>query len=127
MSDTGATVYVVDDDQAVRDSLAWLLTAGDLNVETFASAAEFLSRTGYRRPSCLLVDVRMPGMSGLELQEELVSRAINIPVIVITGHSDFQMALRAVQAGASDFLEKPLDDQSLLNAVHKALERSAAA
>lgn len=126
MSDTEKTVFVVDDDQAVRDSLEWLLTAGDLKVRTFSSASAFLEQFVPGSPGCLLVDVRMPGMSGLELQEELTARGIGIPVIVITGHSDFQMALRAIEAGASDFLEKPLDDESLMNAVRKAMDKSPA-
>ena len=121
MSETQKTVFVVDDDQAVRESLEWLLTAGDLSVRTYSSATEFLNAFVPGTPGCLLVDVRMPGMSGLELQEELTARAIDIPVIVITGHSDYQMALRAIEGGASDFLEKPLDDESLMNAVRKAM------
>ena len=119
-------VYVVDDDPAVRDSLRWLLSSVDLKVETFASAPDFLAAYRPDQLGCVLVDVRMPGMSGLELQEELTARATMLPVIIITGHSDVQMAVRAMKAGAFDFIEKPFNDQSLLDLVQKATEENQA-
>ena len=118
------TVFVVDDDPAIRDSLEWLLSSVGMQVVTFGLAMEFLEKFEPTASSCLLADVRMPGMSGLDLQEELVARAINIPVIVITGHSDVQMAVRAMKAGAFDFIEKPFNDQALLELVQKAVEKS---
>ncbi|MCG8511625.1 MAG: response regulator transcription factor [Rhodospirillales bacterium] len=118
-------VYIVDDDDAVRHSLEWLLGSGNFKIRTFSSADDFLSTIAPNQPGCLVVDVRMPGMSGLELQRELSARKIDIPVIVITGHSDRQMAQRALSAGAMEFLEKPLDDERLLDLVQKALESSS--
>ncbi|MDX9860785.1 MAG: response regulator transcription factor [Rhodospirillales bacterium] len=117
-------VYVVDDDPAVRDSLRWLLSSIDLEVETFPSAPDFLAAYRPDQLGCILVDVRMPGMSGLELQEELAARATALPVIIITGHSDVQMAVRAMKAGAFDFIEKPFNDQALLDLVQKAIEEN---
>ncbi len=114
-------VFVVDDDDAVRDSLAWLLQIGSYQVRTFASAAEFLDFYAPGQPGCVVADVRMPGMTGLELQKELADRSIDIPLILITGHSDVKMATRALDAGAMDFLEKPLDDRLLLELVQKAI------
>ncbi len=124
MEEHKPTVFVVDDDPAVRDSLRWLLASVDLDVETYASAPEFLDAYDPDKPGCVLVDVRMPGMSGLELQEELASRSTKLPVIIITGHSDVQMAVRAMKGGAFDFIEKPFNDQALLDLVQKALERN---
>ena len=115
-------VFVVDDDDAVRDSLAWLLQIGDFHVRTFASATEFLDAYSPGQPGCVVADVRMPGMTGLELQQELADRSIDIPMILITGHSDVKMAARALDAGAMDFLEKPFDDRLLLELVHKAID-----
>lgn len=125
MSNREPVVYIVDDDQAVRHSLEWLLGSGDFNILSFASANEFLDVIDPAIPGCLVVDVRMPGMSGLELQRELTARGIDIPVIIITGHSDRHMAQRAKSAGALDFLEKPLDDQTLMDLVQKALGKDA--
>jgi len=118
-------VYIVDDDSAVRHSLEWLLSSNDFVIQTFSSADDFLAALNPARPGCLVVDVRMPGMSGLELQRELNSRQVDLPVIVITGHSDRQMAQRARDAGALDFLEKPLDDERLIELIERALEKSA--
>ena len=118
------TIYVVDDDEAVRDSLRWLIASVDLHVETYASANEFLDTFEPGQPGCLLVDVRMPGMSGLELQRHLAGRAADLPVIIITGHGDVQMAVNAMKAGAFDFVEKPFNDQPLLNLVQRAVEHS---
>lgn len=123
MSPAGPTVYIVDDDNAVRHSLEWLLAGDDFAIRTFASAQEFLEAFDPGQPGCLVVDVRMPGMTGLELQRELAARSITLPVIIITGHSDRQMALKAKHAGAMDFLEKPLDDRVLVKLIHKALGR----
>lgn len=123
MSPAGPTVYIVDDDAAVRHSLEWLLAGDDFAIRTFASAHEFLEAFDPGNPGCLVVDVRMPGMTGLELQRELAARSVDLPVIIITGHSDRQMALKAKHAGAMDFLEKPLDDRVLVKLIHRALGR----
>ncbi|CAG0942277.1 MAG: Transcriptional regulatory protein TdiR [Rhodocyclaceae bacterium] len=120
MSD--ATVFIIDDDQAVARSLRWLIETVRLKVETFSSAQSFLGGYDPARPGCLVLDVRMPGMSGLELQERLAARrAYHPPIIFITGHGDVQMAVRAVQAGAYDFVEKPFNDQDLLDRIQKAI------
>jgi FixJ family two-component response regulator len=115
------TVYVVDDEPTIRDSLAMLLRSVGLQSRTFASAKDFLG--GYQRglPACLVADVRMPGMSGLELQEALRATDAALPVIIITGHGDITMAVRAMKAGAADFIEKPFNEQVLIDAVHRAL------
>ncbi len=118
-------VYVVDDDQAVRDSLRWLIESVGLNVETYASAQAFLEAYYPGRAGVLVLDVRMPGMSGLELQNALASQELRLPVIVITGHGDVPMAVRAMKAGALDFIQKPFNDQELLERIHEALERDA--
>ncbi len=119
------TVYVVDDDQAVRDSLRWLLESVGHRVRTLASAADFLETCGPDDPGCLILDIRMPGMSGLELQEALAARGIELPIIVITGHGDVAVAVQAMKGGALDFLEKPFNDQVLLDRVQSALTRDA--
>ena len=124
MSSGDATlVYVVDDDDAVRDSLRLLLRSVDLPSRTFASADEFLSRYDPDVPSCLIADIRMPGMSGLELQEELINRKVEMPIIFITGHGDVPMAVKAMKAGAMDFIQKPFRDQDLLDRVYRALQQ----
>ena len=115
------TVFIVDDDQAVARSLRWLIETVRLGVETFASAQAFLDEYDLSKPGCLVLDVRMPGISGLELQERLAARRINVPIIFITGHGDVQMAVRALQAGAFDFVEKPFNDQDLLDRIQKAI------
>jgi len=122
-----ATVYVIDDDEAVRTSLDWLILSVNLPVRTFASARAFLD--GYRPgdEGCVIADVRMPGMSGLELQRKLAESASQLPIIIITGHGDIHMAVDAMKAGAFDFIEKPFDDQLLLDLVQKAVEQSLAA
>lgn len=117
-----ATVFIVDDDSAMRDSLAWLLESVGLQVQTFASAAEFLDAYRPERPGCLVVDVRMPGMSGLELQERLRSDEFRLPLIVITGHGDIPMAVRAMKAGAVDFFEKPFNDQVVIERIQQCLQ-----
>lgn len=114
-------VFVVDDDQAMRNSLKWLIESVGMNVETYSSAAEFIDSYYPGRAGCLLLDVRMPGMSGLELQEYFIQHQINIPIIIITGHSDVPMAVRAMKAGAVDFIEKPFNDEVLLESIRTAL------
>jgi FixJ family two-component response regulator len=124
MTTTEQIVYVVDDDPAIRDSLQWLLTSVDLKVRTFSSGQELLDQVTPDLPGCLLIDVRMPGMSGLELQHELTARGIKLPIVIITGHGDVQMAVRAMKAGALDFIEKPFNDQEILEVVQRAVDRS---
>jgi RNA polymerase sigma factor (sigma-70 family) len=119
-------VYIVDDEASIRDSLAMLLRSVGLQSSAFADARAFLAAYEARAHCCLIADVRMPGMSGLELQDALRARGSALPVIIITGHGDIAMAVRAMKAGAADFIEKPFHDQTLLDAVHRALERSAA-
>ena len=116
-----STVFVVDDDEAMRESLTWLIESVGLNVETFSSADEFLKSYYPGIPGCLLLDVRMPGMSGLELQAHLQSQQVAIPVIIITGHGDVPMAVRAMKSGAIDFIEKPFNDEQLLESIRNAL------
>jgi FixJ family two-component response regulator len=118
-------IHVVDDDPAMRDSLRWLLKSDGLAVETYADAAEFLARFQPGHPGCLLLDVRMPGMSGLKLQEVLLERQIRIPLVFITAHADVPMAVRAVRGGALDFIEKPFDDEALIALIRRALEIDA--
>jgi len=118
---TGPMVYVVDDDEAVRDSVRWLLESADMPVRCLPDATSFLETFQHEHPSCLILDVRLPDMSGLELQRVLANQGIEIPVIIITGHGDIPMAVEAMKAGACDFLEKPFSDEALLNQVHGAL------
>ncbi len=118
-----ATVFIVDDDPAMRDSMSFLVRSVGMAVETFASAQEFLDAYDPERPGCLVFDVRMPGMSGLELQEFLSERGIRSPVIMVTGYGDVPMAVRALKGGAVDFLEKPFTDQELLETINEAIER----
>lgn len=125
MMPNSPTVFVVDDDEAARDSLRWLISSVNLEVETFSSAQEFLDTIDPRRVGCLLLDMRMPGMSGLALLTKLRESDVNIPVVFLTGHGDVPMAVRALKAGALDFLEKPYNDQVLLDCIHNALEHSA--
>jgi two-component system response regulator FixJ len=125
MKDMPQTVYVVDDDDAVRNSLRMLLKSAGVHAEASASAQEFLSSYEVSQPGCLVLDVRMPGMSGLEMQHELNLRGATIPVIFITGHGDIPMAVEAMQHGAFDFLQKPFRDQELLDRVQRALVRDA--
>ncbi len=117
------TVFVVDDDAAVRDSLSWLIKSVGLNVESYASAQDFLDALDPKGRGCVVLDVRMPGMSGLELQEKLVADDVSVPVIMLTGHGDVPMAVRAVKAGAFDFIEKPFNDQVLLDRIQQALKQ----
>ncbi len=126
MKETPATVIVIDDDEAIRQSLKLLFHSVRLPVTLYASAQEFLRSFRADQPGCLVVDVRMPGMSGLELQQELNLRGAMIPVIFITGHGDISMAVEAMQHGAFDFLPKPFRDQDLLDRIQRAIEKDAA-
>jgi RNA polymerase sigma factor (sigma-70 family) len=121
------TVFVVDDDEAMRSSLKWLIESTGMRVQTFDSADAFL--TGYSPDwsGCLLLDVRMPGMSGLELQAYLAHADYRLPVIMITGHGDVAMAVKAMQAGALDFIEKPFHDEDLLRSIRNALDADSQA
>lgn len=121
------TVFVVDDDQAVCRSVGALISSAGVNVETFATAQEFLDAYAPNQPGCLVLDVRLPGMSGLELQKKLKAAGIKIPVIFITGYGDVRMAVQAVQRGAVDVLEKPFAAQALLDRIDEAMERDAQA
>ena len=120
MTEPRALVVVVDDDASVRRGLERLLRSAGYAVETFASARAFLDRGDYGRASCLVLDVRMPGQSGLDLQNVLVTAGYDIPILFITGHGDVAMAVQAIKAGAVDFLAKPFDDGVFLEAVHQA-------
>ena len=122
MSDD-ALVFVIDDDESIRESLKSLLRSVALSVETFASAQEFLQSERPDVPACLILDVRMPGLSGLDLQRDLAEANIHLPIIFITGHGDIPMSVRAMKAGAVEFLTKPFRDQDLLDAIQQALER----
>ena len=116
------TVFVVDDDAAMRDALVQLLEAASLRVESFANGPEFLAAHGEDRPGCLLLDMAMPGMTGLEVQSTLKARGQAIPIVFLTGHGDIPLAVRALQAGAVDFLEKPIQGGALLERVQRALK-----
>jgi FixJ family two-component response regulator len=122
MTEGEAIVYVIDDDQAIREALGSLIRSVGLSVETFASAQEFLASKRPERAGCLVLDVRMPGLSGLELQRELTAVEIHLPIIFITGHGDIPMTVRAMKAGAVEFLTKPFRDQELLEAISQAIE-----
>jgi RNA polymerase sigma factor (sigma-70 family) len=119
-------VFVVDDDASVRSSLKFLLSTVGLQAETFDSADGFLHKTRVDVPSCLVLDVRLPGLSGLDFQRELATRNICIPIVFLTGHGDIPMSVRAMKAGAVEFLTKPFRDQDLLDAVRVALDRDRA-
>jgi two-component system response regulator FixJ len=119
--DSGQTVFVVDDDAAVCDALGMLLRTAGMEVETFRSAASFLKELRAGQTGCLVLDIRMPGMSGLDLQDELHRRKISIPIVFLTGHGDVPMAVRALKKGAVDFIEKPHEAERLVLAVLNAL------
>jgi len=123
---TTPVVFVVDDDPSVRSSLKFLISTVGLQAESFDSADTFLQRKPSDAPSCLVLDVRLPGLSGLDFQRELAARNIRIPIVFITGHGDIPMTVRAMKAGAVEFLTKPFRDQDLLDAVRIALERDRA-
>jgi two-component system response regulator FixJ len=121
--DTLPLIYLVDDDEAVRDALGMLFRSIGLRYEAYGSALEFLEHYDSRRHSCLVADVRMPGLSGLELQQRLNEQRKEIPIIFITGHGDVPMAVTAMRSGAADFIQKPFRDQDLIDRIHKALQR----
>ena len=126
MPETEPIVFVVDDDAAARASVANLLHSVGLKVETFESAPKFMARGVPEVPSCLVLDVRMPRMSGIELQRDLAARGIAIPIIFVTGHGDIPMSVEAIKAGAMEFLTKPFRGQVLLDAIHNAIEHDRA-
>jgi len=120
------TVFVVDDDPSVRASIQGLLKSASLRSECFGTAEAFLHGKRPEGPSCLILDVNLPGVSGLDFQHQLTDAGIQIPIIFITGHGDIPMTVKAMKSGAVEFLTKPFDDQELLNAVHQALDRDRA-
>jgi FixJ family two-component response regulator len=126
MTDDRAAVFIVDDDASMRRSLDSLLRSVGLDVHLYASAQEFMRATRPDVPGCLVLDVRLPGMSGLTFQQELAKAGIPLPVVFITGHGDVPMTVRAMKAGAADFLTKPFEEQALLDAVDAAIERDRA-
>lgn len=119
----GSTVFVIDDDAAVRASIQGLLKSVGLQSESFASAQEFLSESRTDGPSCLVLDVRLPGVSGLDFQHKLAEAGVQIPIIFITGYGDIPMSVKAMKSGAVEFLTKPFRDQDLLDAIQQALQR----
>jgi len=119
-------VFVVDDDPAVRASIQGLLKSVSLRSESFGTAEEFLRSKRTNGPSCLVLDVSLPGINGLDFQRELADAGIQIPIIFVTGHGDIPMTVKAMKSGAVEFLTKPFDDQDLLNAIHQALDRDRA-
>jgi FixJ family two-component response regulator len=127
MSEADAMIFVVDDDASMREALQRLLRSVGLQVTTFASAREFLQHRGADAPGCLVLDVRLPGLSGLDLQHELAAAQLDLPIIFITGYGDIPMTVQAMKAGAVEFLTKPFRDQDLLDAIQQALERDRVA
>ena len=127
MSDAEATVFVIDDDPSVRRAAERLIRSVGLRVATFASALDFLKHGRPDCPACLVLDVRLPGLSGLDLQRQLAERQIHIPIIFITGHADIPMSVQAMKSGAVEFLTKPFRDQALLDAIVQAIERDRVA
>jgi FixJ family two-component response regulator len=119
------TVFIVDDDEDVREALSMLMRAVGLQAENFATARDFLQRFNQRDSGCLVLDIRMPGMSGIELQAELHKRRIRLPIVFLTGHGDVPLAVKAMKAGAIDFIQKPLDEHRLVVAVMNALKADA--
>jgi FixJ family two-component response regulator len=122
MTEHNPTVFLVDDDEAVRDSLSLLMKSVALTSQSFASAADFLAEYDPDCPGCLILDIRMPGMSGMELQQKLIEMRAILPIIFITGHGDIPMAVEAMHRGAVDFIPKPFRDNELLDRINKALE-----
>jgi FixJ family two-component response regulator len=123
MSENAAVVFVIDDDESMRRSLATLLRSVGLDARVFSSPQEFMRAERPDAPGCLVLDVRLPGLSGLAFQEQLAKDGIALPIIFISGHGDVPMTVRAMKAGAVEFLSKPFDDQVLLDAIHGAIER----
>lgn len=126
MTETAGVVFVVDDDAPMRESLKNLTRSVGLRVEAFASAQEFLRAKRSDEPGCLVLDVRMPGLSGLDLQKRMAEAGTDLPIIFLTGHGDIPMSVRAMKAGAVEFLTKPVREQDLLDAIQQALERDRA-
>lgn len=124
MTSSDDIVFVVDDDQSVREALNSLIRSAGFRVETFSSAQEFLDHTRPNAASCLVLDVRLPGLGGLDLQQELANRDVGIPIIFITGHGNIPMSVQAMKAGAVEFLTKPFSDEVLVNAIQQAIERN---
>lgn len=120
------TVFIIDDEIEIRDALSWLFRSVQFNVETYESAQEFLNKSSHEKQGCIIMDVRLPGISGLELLEQLKAQKNSIPVIIITGYGDIQMAVRAMKAGAVDFILKPFNDQCLLEVVQKHINKTTA-
>jgi FixJ family two-component response regulator len=127
MAEPKAIVFVVDDDLSVREGLGSLIRSAGLRVETFASAQEFLARPRADVPSCLVLDVRLPGLSGLDLQKRMAEVKMEIPIVFITGHGDVPTSVQAMKAGAVEFLTKPFVDRDLLDAIQQAIKRDRAA
>jgi FixJ family two-component response regulator len=127
MSSEGPAVFVVDDDSSLREALRRLLTSVGLTVEVFPTAQAFLEALRPEAPGCLVLDVRLPGLSGLDLQRELVNRDAFLPIVFLTGHGDIPMSVRAMKAGAIEFLTKPFREQDLLDAIRQAIDRDRAA
>ncbi len=123
MTSNKPTVFVVDDDQGVRESIRWLIESVDLAVETFGSGQEFLDAYDPDKPGCVVLDVRMPQTSGLELQKKLLARGLEIPVIIVSAYGSVPVAVEAMKAGAVDFIEKPFSDQALLDRIHQAIAK----
>lgn len=118
-----STVFIVDDNPAVRDAIRWLVEQVGLTAKTYESAREFLATSKPGMRGCLVLDIRMPGMSGIELQEKLSQEGIHLPVIIVTGHGDVPVTVRAMKAGAFEFLQKPFNDQDLLDAIQNSLDK----
>ena len=118
-------IHVVDDDEAIRDSVAWLLDGDRYSVRTYATGEDFLARVEHLSPACVILDIRMPGMSGVEVHEQLTRNAVGTPVIFVTGHGDVPMAVEAIKRGAFDFIEKPFNEQKLTSVIERALELDA--
>src|ERR1700756_3250213 len=121
MNESFSQIYVVDDDIAVRESVGRLIRSAGMNVKAFATVQEVLANLGKERPSCLVLDIQLPDMDGFELQEQLARKDLQIPIIFLTGHGDIPMSVRAVKAGAVDFLTKPFDDEALLTAIRQCI------
>jgi FixJ family two-component response regulator len=122
---TTPTVYVVDDDESIRTLWRWLMESNGIAVQTFASAAEFIAENRPQGPACLVLDVRLPGMSGPQLQEYLMQRGVEIPIVFVSGHGDVPTAVHAIKSGAVDFIQKPFSYREMLSIIQKALQRDA--
>jgi len=121
--ESNAVIAIVDDDRSVREGLSSLIRSAGLQVETFASAQEFLARSGAEAPSCLVLDLQLPGLSGLDLQKRMAEVELEIPIVFLTGHGNIPASVQAMKAGAVEFLTKPFDEHDLLQAIQEAIER----